>query len=190
MARLRQLPEVLDKTDTEIAETCGVSTQVWSNYKSESGSDSQIRPLVALELEKAYGIPMAWVYGGLTEGCRDSDLRQKLTLANRKAAAWLASRYPRRRGPGAHIAILMLAGGLLLVGCAEAGHTWKRLDGLAVASERIEADKLACKGEAAKANLSAGREAVLAPDTFGWSGGMRAVYFGCMAEKGYLRDSP
>lgn len=188
VARLRQLPEVLGKTDREIADACGISPQQWSNYKSESYTESSIRPLVALELEKAFGVPMGWVYGGLLDRINDPDLRARLALANRRADAWLAARDPRRGRPSARILVWMLACATLFAACTSAGHAWKRIDNAPISAQKAEADRAACRGEAVKANLSAGQEAALAPETFGFSRAMMAVYVGCMADRGYLPD--
>jgi transcriptional regulator with XRE-family HTH domain len=125
MARLRQLPAILDKTDAEIAEACGITPQMWSNYKSEGASENVIRPMVALELWNAYGIPMEWVYDAQTARA-DSELRAKLAKANREAEAWLAARRPKPgRGPKAHIAIIMIAGAFLFASYAPSRPSWK-----------------------------------------------------------------
>lgn len=145
MARLRQVPAILDRTDAEIAETCGVTRQVWANYKSEAASDSQIRPLVALELWNAYGIPMEWVYDGQTTRVPDAELRAKLVKANREAEAWLASRRHPRRNPIAHIAVLAVAGALFFAGSGTAGHAWIRADGHRIHFETLQTVKIACK---------------------------------------------
>lgn len=85
-------------------------------------------------------------------------------------------------------ATLALASAFCLLGCVQAPKAWNRTDGLPIGGMQLEADTAACKGEANKANLSAGRSAVLSPDLFGYSSGMMAVYRGCMAEKGYLPE--
>lgn len=191
VARLRQLPEVLGLTVGEIAEICGVSPQTWSNYISESYTEVSIRPLAALEIEKACGIPMGWIYGGLLDGVANPQMRAKLAAANRKADAWLASRRQnQRRGGSASIALLMAVGATLFFGCTEAGHAWKRIDGLAVDNSKVEVARLICKGEANNANLTAGQSAAINPEVFGYSEQMRTVYTGCMAAHGYVSARP
>lgn len=114
IARLRQLPEVLGKTDGEIAEICGITAPQWSNYKSET-IDVTIRPLVAWELWNAFGIPMEWVYDGQTARAEPA-MRAKLATANRKAEAWLAGRRPPSRAHKARIVLILAVGASLAWG--------------------------------------------------------------------------
>jgi transcriptional regulator with XRE-family HTH domain len=90
--RLRQLPEALDKSDTEIAQACGINPSTWSNYKSRAASKNIIVWGVALELWNAYAIPMEWIYDGQVSRVPDPELREKLAVANRAAMAEAASK--------------------------------------------------------------------------------------------------
>ena len=123
-ARLRQLPGVLGKQDSELAEICRVSRQAWSNYKSTSALN-EIPPEVAFELWLAFGIPMMWIYGGDGSATPNSDLRLRLIQAERAAEAELAPK-PPRRGPGGRIAILVVAGALFFGGLSHTGHAHNR----------------------------------------------------------------
>jgi transcriptional regulator with XRE-family HTH domain len=87
IARLRKLPLVLGKSDTELARICGVAASTWSNYKSKKASKNIIIWQAALELWNVYGIPMEWTYDGQVGRVPDADLREKLALANRAAEA-------------------------------------------------------------------------------------------------------
>ena len=75
---------------------------------------------------------------------------------------------------------------IALGSCAHPPSAWRQADGQAPSTTKLQLDEAACRGEASKANLSAGREAALSPDLLGWSGGMIEVYKGCMAAHGYL----
>ena len=97
VARLRQLPALLGKSDAEIAYSCGVSPQSWSNFKSDSFIESTIVWHAALELWNVYGIPMEWTYDGQVARIPDPDLREKLALAQRQATAERTVRRLRRR---------------------------------------------------------------------------------------------
>lgn len=180
-ARLRQLPEVLGKTDGELAMICGVEPSRWSNWKSPAASRNEIPPEAALHLLYAFGVPMEWIYGGDASRSTNPELRIKLHQAERQAAAEIAP--PRRPRPGGRLAILAIAGALLAVGCAE-GNTlhWKRVDGLALEDRQVLAAKTACRGSAAQS----GNIAALAPESA--DAATRAIYYGCMADHGYLRD--
>ncbi len=80
-----------------------------------------------------------------------------------------------------NIACLAVAA-LGLMSCAARNVQWSRPDGQAVSPQQIALDRAACEGEMQKANMSAGENHVI----LGQSRGMRAVYNGCMASKGYL----
>lgn len=87
---------------------------------------------------------------------------------------------------GIIVASCLLASSEFLAGCAKPATTWTRLDGQSINSTQLQADQIICKGDAQKANLTAGDNAAIHPDTFGYSEGMIDVYNGCMAQHGYM----
>lgn len=189
IARLEELPDILGKKHTDIAEALGISASQWANYRSENASQNVIVWDVALELSVTFGIPMEWTYAGLLDRVTDAVMRAKLAGANRRIAAKVTPR-SGRRGRGTNIAIVVAASAVLFGACSTAGHAWKRMDGLPIDAEKVSAARLICRGEADKANMAAGQNAAIAPDAFGWSQGMMNVYNGCMAAQGYLSAGP
>lgn len=65
-ARVRQLPKILGKKNSDLAKTCGVTPQQWVKYKSDTEYNNEIPARVALILWQAYGVPMEWIYDGQT----------------------------------------------------------------------------------------------------------------------------
>jgi len=77
--------------------------------------------------------------------------------------------------------------GMLISACAFPAQLWRRIDGGAAVSAQLSADELVCKGEAHKANASAGKAGVDFADQLGYSDDMMAVFNGCMAQRGYVQ---
>jgi hypothetical protein len=73
--------------------------------------------------------------------------------------------------------------------CAQEHVDWMRVDGR-TDTRQLELDQIVCRGEANKANRAAGNDKAIAPEIFGYSSGMRAVFDGCMAQRGYKQKSP
>ena len=63
--------------------------------------------------------------------------------------------------------------------------TWRRVDGQPIDAAQLDVDKTACRGEMNEANMTAGNNARLHPEVFGYSEGMISAYNGCMAQNGY-----
>lgn len=93
-ARMRQLPEALDRKDSEISGVIGVSSSRWANYKA---GIRKISTDAALELWNVYGIPMEWTYDGQVGRIDNPDLRERLSKAHRLAMAEIAPRRASRR---------------------------------------------------------------------------------------------
>jgi transcriptional regulator with XRE-family HTH domain len=86
-ARLRQLPEILGKKNSDLAEICGVTPQQVSNYKSDTEHNNEIPWRSALAIWKAYGVPMEWIYDGQTVRVSGPEMREKLARTDRAARA-------------------------------------------------------------------------------------------------------
>jgi hypothetical protein len=72
-----------------------------------------------------------------------------------------------------HLAIMLIA--LTLAGCAAKSVAIGRPDSQPVNKAQLEHDKTACKGEAVKASVLGGPRSE-----------MKAVFDGCMAQRGYF----
>lgn len=178
LARVRQLPDILGKKDHEIAEICGVTPQQWSNYKSAGAHNNEIPPYAALALWNAYGIPMEWIYDGQISRTPDQDMREKLTLANRRAGQWLAGSraQPLRRTRMARLVLAGLVGAVLFHGSTGNGQAWERAGGLPIEYADFGASRQFCR-------LQAG--VTTAAD--GYTDGQVIIYKSCMVAEGYSK---
>jgi hypothetical protein len=63
--------------------------------------------------------------------------------------------------------------------------SWRRADGQSLDAGQFDLDKTVCRGEMDRANMAAGNNARLNPETWGYTDDMISVYSGCMAQNGY-----
>jgi hypothetical protein len=79
----------------------------------------------------------------------------------------------------------MMAALFILFGCVQAPTAWRRVDGVAVVSDKLQADTLACKGEVERAAM-AGQSKSTVDSPLGMDRQDNRAFLGCMAGKGYL----